>query len=364
MTGRATALVLESPRTLVRHEVELPDGTDDDGLLRVDACGLCGTDHEQWTGTLPLPFAFVPGHEVVGTVERVGPRAAERWGVSKGQRVAVEVFRSCGGCDPCREGAYRRCRRHGLADMVGAVPFDRPPGLHGGYATHLHLDPDSLLLPVPDALQPILASVFDPLGAGIRWGVTLPQTPPGAVVAVLGPGIRGLCVAAAVREAGAAHVLVTGRGPADHERLALAGSFGADRTVDVDEEDPVAVLKATTGGLADVVVDVTAKAPAAFAQALDLARPGGTVVVAGTRGWDAPTPGFHPDLIVGKELRVLGALGVDATAYRQALDLLAGGRYPFADLPRRIVGLDGVDGLLRDLAGEGQPPPVHGVVVP
>ena len=86
-----------------------------------------------------------------------------------------------------------------------------------------------------------------------------------------------------------------------------------------------------TRGLADVVVDVTAKAPEAFAQGVALARPGGTVVVAGTRG--GPVPEFRPDHIVFKELRVLGALGVDSAAYRAALTLLASGRYPFADLP-------------------------------
>ena len=65
-----------------------------------------------------------------------------------------------------------------------------------------------------------------------------------------------------------------------------------------------------------------------------------------------------------KELRILGALGVDTPAYRAALDLLARGTYPFADLPRREVTLDGAEGLLQDLAGEGGPPPMHGVIRP
>ena len=76
-------------------------------------------------------------------------------------------------------------------------------------------------------------------------------------------------------------------------------------------------------------------------------------------------PGVWPDLIVFKELRVLGALGVDVTAYRAALDLLVSGRYPFASLPRRCVGLDDVEELLATMAGERDDvPPVHGVLTP
>src|SRR5439155_7399969 len=108
---------------------------------------------------------------------------------------------------------------------------------------------------------------------------------------------------------------------------------------------------------------VTARAPAAFAQAVALARSEGTVVVAGTRG-EAATPGFHPDHVVYKELRIVGALGVDTDSYRQAFDVLATGRYPFAELPRAEVDLGGVDALLQAMAGEGDPPPVHGVVRP
>src|SRR5262249_61619579 len=105
------------------------------------------------------------------------------------------------------------------------------------------------------------------------------------------------------------------------------------------KDDPMRALRKATGGrLADVVVDVTAKAPTAFVQALQLARPGGTVVVAGTRG-PGEIAGVSPDYIVFKELRVIGALGVRVDAYRPAPAPLASGRYPFADLPRRCVRL-------------------------
>jgi alcohol dehydrogenase len=354
---------LEAPRRLVARNFAIPEIGDDDALLRVEACGLCGTDHEEYSGELHPGYAFVPGHESVGVVERVGPVAAARWGVAAGHRVAVEVFLSCGTCAQCAAGTYRRCERHGLRDMYGFVPADRAPGLWGGYAQYQYLAPDSLLLPVPDALDPVTATLFNPLGAGIRWAVTVPETKPGDVVVVLGPGVRGLSAAAAARDAGAGFVMVTGLGPRDAPRLALAHEFGADLEVDVSVDDPVRVLRGEVGALADVVVDVTAKAPGALAQAVSLARAGGTIVLAGTRG-STETPGFAPDLLVYKELRLLGALGVDATAYRAALDLLATNRYPFAELPRRIAGLDDADALLRAMAGDGDAPPVHGVIVP
>jgi alcohol dehydrogenase len=206
--------------------------------------------------------------------------------------------------------------------------------------------------------------MFNPLGAGIRWTVDVPQTKPGAVVAILGPGVRGLCAAAAASDAGAAFVMITGRGPRDADRLGHATRFGADAAVDVTTDDPIRVLKAATGGLADVVVDVTAKSPAAFAQAIALARPGGTVVVAGTRG-AVGALNFEPDHIVYKELRVLGALGVDVTAYRPAVDMLAGGSWPFADIPREVVGFDGLESLIQRMAGEGEvAPPIHAVFAP
>jgi alcohol dehydrogenase len=364
-SASARALVLERPRHLVIHDIPLPALGDDDALVRVEACGLCGTDHEQYTGELAGGFAFVPGHETIGIIETIGPRAAQRWQVAEGDRIAVQVLQSCRACDACLAGDYTRCKRHGVADMYGFIDVGRAPGLWGGYAEYQYLAPDSMVLFLPDDLDPILATLFNPLGAGIRWGATLPGTGDGDVVAVLGPGVRGLCVAAAAREAGAGFVMVTGFGPRDAERLALASDFGADLVVDVAVDDPITALRDATGRLADVVVDVTAKAPAAFAQAIKLVRTGGTVVVAGTRGWGIGAPGFFPDMVVMKEIRILGALGVDTTAYRAALDLLASGRYPFADLPRRCVGLDGAADLLATMAGDQDDiPPVHGVVTP
>jgi alcohol dehydrogenase len=248
--------------------------------------------------------------------------------------------------------------------MYGFIDAAKPPGLWGGYATHCYLAPDALVLPVPPVLDPVVATAFNPLGAGLRWAVELPGTAAGDVVVVLGPGIRGLAACAAAKRAGAGFVMVTGIGPRDRRRLDLASSFGADLAVDVGEQDPVRVLRAAAGRLADVVVDVTAKAATAPGQAIALARPSGTIVLAGTRG-DAAAPGFDPDLVVYKELHVIGALGVDTHAYTDALALLAADAYPFASLPRRTAGFAELETLLQAMAGDATGDrPVHAVFVP
>lgn len=365
MSPVAEALVLTGPHTLEPRTFALPSVTDDNARLRIEACGLCGTDHEQFSGLLAAPFSFIPGHEIVGIIDEIGDGAAARWGVAVGDRVAVEVFRSCRQCEPCRRGEYRRCIKNGLATMFGFVNVETEPGLWGGYATHLHLPPDAMLLPIPDALDPVLATAFNPLGAGIRWGATIPETKSGDAVIVLGPGIRGLCAAVAAREAGASFVAMTGLGPRDRNRLDIAHRFGVDVAIDIAVEDASVVLQQTIGRLADIVIDVTAKAPAAFAQAVALARPGGTIVLAGTRGGGG-APDFQPDNVVYKELRILGSLGVDVIAYRAAIDLLGAGRWPFAEMSRNVVGFDQLPALLETMSGSEPDsiPPLHGVFRP
>jgi len=336
-------------------ELPLPDIGDDDALLRVEACGLCGTDHELWSGAIAKRLPLVPGHEAVGTIERIGPAAAARWGLAEGDRVGVAPRQACGRCGPCAAGDPRRCERH-RGDTYGSIPLSTPPSLWGGYAEYQYLSPSSQLVRIPDTLDAPLAAMFNAVANGIRWGRVVPGTKPGDVVAVLGPGVRGLAAAAAAREAGARFVMVTGHGSRDAERLRMAREFGVDLTVDVAVDDPVAALEAAAGSLADVVVDVTAMAPAAFVQALELARDEGTVCVAGVHG-PGEAPGFRPDVIMSKQLRVLGTRGTDRPELHAAVELLATRRYPFERIPRATADLERLPGLLATMAGEGDSPP-------
>jgi alcohol dehydrogenase len=365
MTRDSRAMVLNSPRNLSLEHLPIPEIAPLSGLLRVEACGLCGTDHELYTGHLPTNGAVIPGHETVGVIEELGDGAAERWGVAVGDRVALECFQSCGECEPCRSGAYRRCVRNGTASLYGLTPTSVEPGLWGGYAEYHYLSPDSMLLPVPDSLGPADATLFNPIGAGIRWGADLPEVGPGDVVAILGPGIRGIAAVAAAREAGAERIMVSGFGDRDHPRLDAALEFGADVVVDSAVDDPVAAARDLSDGEgASVVVDVTANAPAALGQAVRMAAKAGRIVLAGVRN-SKETPGLNPDAILYKELTIIGALGVDAPVYRRALDLLASDKYPFRDLPREVVPIENAADILATMAGEsGKVPPVHAVLTP
>jgi alcohol dehydrogenase len=363
----AEALVLRAPRDLVLRQFQLPSVTEDDAVLRVEACGLCGSDYQAYAGELAdySCIGCIPGHETIGVIESIGARAAELWGVCEGDRVSVLPKRSCGKCPPCAAENYFACEVYSGEDMVfGYVSADREPGLYGGYSTHHYLPPGSMLLPVPPGLDLIEATFHNPLAGALTWVSGVGAVQPGEVVAILGPGPRGLSGVIAAKEARAGFIAVTGHGTADAERLQWARRLGADLTVDVSESDPVEALHAATGGLADLVVDLTSRAPSAFMDALHLARRGGRIVVAGLHG-GGEVRGFQPDLIVTKNLKIEGREGgVSRAARRAALDLLATGRYPVGELPHVVTNLDGVARLFDLMLAPSGDKPMHALVDP
>ena len=314
-TGRRALEMVELPRPRVGR---------DDAILRVEACGICGTDVEQYRGELDgiidLPYPLVPGHEPVGVIDEIGKDAAERWGLRAGDRVAVEPNLPCGGCRSCRTGSYEHCNGWARMMAYGFVPTSVEPAIWGGYATHLYLHPKAVLHKVPASIAPDVAVLFNPLGAGIRWGVTLPRTSLGATVVVLGPGQRGIASAIAVKLAGARLVIITGL-TRDRHKLDLALELGADVAIDVEREDLVPrVRELTDGDMADVVVDVTANATQPVVDAIDLVRAGGTIVLGGVKG--TAVPNFPSDKVVLRGITVIGARSVTAEGYRAALSII------------------------------------------
>jgi threonine dehydrogenase-like Zn-dependent dehydrogenase len=349
---RARAMVQYGVRDLRAESFAIPKIGDDDALLRIEACGICGSDYEQYDGTLRVRMPVIPGHEPVGIIEQIGDVARHRWGVTVGDRVAVETLIPCGYCRDCVLGRYRLCRGDGRGlSAYGYRPVETPPSLWGGYAEYLYLEPHALVHKMSREIAADLAVLFNPIGAGIRWAVNMPQLRIGETIVILGPGQRGLASVIAAREAGAGTIIVTGLSR-DERKLALCREFGADRTIDVERDDPVrAVREITDNALADVVIDVTAYATQAVTQGIALARRGGRIVLAGTKG-AKPVPDFLSDVIVGKELTIMGALGVDWPAYEAAIRLIESGRYPLASMHTHTLPLAEAERGLRLLAGD------------
>lgn len=343
---KALAMVQTAVRRLEPRELPVPEIDADSALLRVEACGICGSDYEQFEGLLRTPVPVVPGHEPLGRIEAIGDRAAQRWGVDVGDRVAVETMLSCRFCPPCLGGDYHLCRSRRIYSYI---PLSEPPGLWGAYAELMYLHPNSIVHKVDASLDPRLAVMFNPLGAGFRWAVEMPGTGPGDTVLILGPGQRGLASVLACREAGAAKIIVTGLA-ADARKLALAREFGAHHTIDVENEDAKRRVRELTDGLgARVVVDVSSYATAPVADALDFVSPGGTVVLAGVKGF-APVPDFVSDKIVMKEIRIRGAIGVTSSGYRNAIRLIESRRHPLARMHTHDFGLRDAELAIRTLA--------------
>jgi len=352
MANNSIAVVQTGPRRLEIREFPLPEIGRDDGLLRLEACGICGSDYEQYEGALGgIRYPVIPGHEPLGIIEKLGPIAAKRWGVKEGERVAVEVMLPCGFCDNCLSGAYRLCFGKGRMSAYGYTSCKEPPALWGGYAQYMYLDPHTVLHKVSHTVPPELAVLFNPLGAGIRWAVQLPGTTIGDTVVILGPGQRGLASTIAAREAGADTIIVTGL-KRDAAKLALAHEFGATHTINADEQDPVAAVREITGSRgADVVVDVAAFSADTVVQGIDMARRGGTVVLAGTKGTNMVKE-LMSDKIVFKELRILGAMGVDFHAYAPAIRIIESGRYPLAKMHTHTMPLEKAEHAIEVLAGK------------
>ncbi len=351
MAPTTRAVVQTGPRKLELRSLPVPEIDADSALLRVEACGICGSDAEQYTGVLPGAWPSVLGHEPLGIIERIGDRAARRWGVDVGDRVAVEALIPCGHCPACIDGRYPLCRGRGRMFGYSFVPLDQPPGLWGAYADLMYLDPMSIVHPVRRDLPAEIAVLFNPLGAGFRWAVEIPGTGPGDSVLILGPGQRGLASVIAARRAGARQIIVVGLSR-DRHKLDLALALGADHVIDSEEENVRRrVRELTQGRGVDVVIEVSANAPEPVAEALHLVATGGRIVLAGVKGFRA-VPDFVSDLIVVKEVTVRGAFGVTRRAYDAAIELIESGTVDLARLHTHDFGLERAEEAIRTLAGE------------
>jgi threonine dehydrogenase-like Zn-dependent dehydrogenase len=358
MTDMVRAVVQTGPRQMELREFPRPviAAPGDGALLRVEACGICGSDVEQYKGALgSRGLPMIPGHEPLGIIEEISPETAARWGVAAGTRVAVEILIPCRSCDLCLAGQYMQCKNR-PGSHGGYNPPERGLGLYGGYAEYMHLHPNSIVHPVRKDLPAQIAVMFNPLGAGVRWALQYGGVHLGSSVLVLGAGQRGLAAILASRYAGAGLIIATGLSR-DSRKLELAREFGADATINVEEEDTVTRVRELTGGDGvDVVLDLTPIATAPVLDAVSAVRWGGTVVLAGLKGRTAAgeprTVALPTDTLVNKALTVKGAFSVDAAAYTGAIALIESGKFPLEKMQTHRFGLERVEHAIRLLAGE------------
>lgn len=350
MSKKIRAAVQTAPRKIEIREFDRPKIGANDGLLRVEANGICGSDVEIYRGNIVMnPNPFIPGHEPVGIIEEIGAEAATRWGVQEGDRVALEVIVPCRSCRDCLTGRYQACRSRKYSHGVTGVEVE--PSLWGGFAEHMYLSPNSVMHKIDSSLPIDVASMYNPLGAGVRWAVHLGGVGLGDSVLVLGPGQRGLAAVIAAKAAGAGKIIVTGLA-SDSHKLQLALELGADHVIVADSgTDTVEeVMELTAGRGVDVAVDLTPMATAPITDALKAVKHGGTVVLAGLKG-NREIP-LVTDLIINRAVTVKGAFGVDAIANEQAIKILESGTVPIEKLHTHTFGLEEVGLAIETLAEE------------
>lgn len=345
---KSFAMVQTGKRVLEPMDIDIPDIDDDSAILQIEACGICGSDYEQYEGVLGTPIPAVPGHEPLGRIAAIGDRAALRWGVNVGDRVAVETMIACHSCSTCHGGDYHLC---GTRRIYSYIPLSDEPGLWGSYSQYMFLDRNSIVHKMDPDLPPEIAVMFNPLGAGFRWAVEVPDTKVGDDVVIMGPGQRGLASVIACRQAGAGKIIVTGLA-ADADKLKLAKLYGADYTIDVENEDPIRRVKEITGGKGvDVVVDVSSYAVKPVVDALSMVRAGGTIVLAGVKGFKA-IPDFISDLVVVQEITIKGAMGVTSSGYQAAIKTIESGTVPMAAMHTHNFKLEEAELAIKTLARE------------
>ena len=304
------ALLHTEPYRFDYTDVPEPDVGAEDVLVRVAACGICGSDVHGYTGETGrrLP-PIIMGHEAAGVVERAG---ADVGGIRTGTRVCFDSTVYCNRCGPCRRGEPNRCVRR---QVLGVSTPDVKR--HGAFAEFVVL-PHWTLVPMPEGLSFTQAALLEPVSIGLH-AASRADVREGDTALVLGAGPIGLFAMQAARLKGAETLIVSDLDPA---RLALARELGADVVVNPNEADLLeAVREATDGRGADVAIEAVGIG-VTVRQAIAATRAGGTVALVGNLEKRTEIPLQE---VISKELTLRGSYA-SSGEYRDAVDLVASGQ--------------------------------------
>jgi L-idonate 5-dehydrogenase len=293
------AYVIHKAEDLRLEEREVPQLTPAGVLIRIRAGGICGSDlhyyFEGKNGDFVIREPLIPGHELAGEVEEIGPEVSR---IRPGMRVAIHPGRNCGHCAACRAGRGNLCRN--VFFMGSASRF---PHMQGGLADYVVVD-ESQCYPVAEGLPFGIAAFAEPLAVALhaveRAGPVL-----GRSVLVVGGGPIGLLALLAARRAGAERICITDilDGP-----LGLAVRLGADATVNVAAKPAALSEEARSADGFEVAFEVSGN-PAGLASCLESVRPGSVVVQVGNLpAGRVPVAG---NLVMAKEIDFRGSMRFD-----------------------------------------------------
>lgn len=304
------ALLLKGPGEVVLEEIPVPEILDNEVLVEVKYCGICGTDVHSVKSCLPFKAGTYLGHEFSGQVAKVG-RNVEKWKVE--DRVVVRPRYMCGECYACRHG------RHSLCDYGFECGIGFNPGKEnaGAFAKFVRVPlPKWRLLHLPNEVSFEKGALVEPLACSLH-AVRISTLRPGDHTMVLGAGTIGLGVIAHLKNAGAGLIIAT---ETIEQRAELARKLGADYVFNpqVVSRLKERVLKLTNGLGVDIIFDCSG-VPQAFSSATKFLRRGGQIILVGVIEREVP---FLPMNFTYNEWEIKGSIAYYADEFPMVIEFL------------------------------------------
>ncbi len=318
------ALLLSEYNHLEVTDLPMPRPAADEVLIKVGACGICGSDVHGYDGASGRRIPpIVMGHEAAGTVAAVGSAVTR---ARDGDRVTFDSTLYCGACEYCQRGEMNLCN-HRQVLGVSTPDFRRA----GAFAEYVVV-PERVLYPLPEGVPFTAAAMIEPLAVAVH-AVKLAHLPENATAVVVGAGMIGLLVLQVLREFGCSRTYIT---DIDDTRLQLAEKLGATAIVNGKTADAVAEFQRLTSGAgADVALEAVGST-VTIKTAIDSVRKGGSVVLIGNI---APKVEIPLQAVVSREIRLQGS-AASAGEYPECIDLLARGAIKVDELISVVAPLE------------------------
>jgi S-(hydroxymethyl)glutathione dehydrogenase/alcohol dehydrogenase len=335
------ALLYAARQPLKIEDIHMPEVGDDDVLIKVAACGVCHTDLKVAEGRNRFTPPTILGHEVAGTIEQVGPRCKD---FKAGNRAIIGMRYKCGRCRYCLSARENLCERRPAPPSLKMIDGTIVTRWNvGGFAEYVAV-PSYMAFHVPDGMSMEEASI---VGCRVTTAYHAvkhrARLQPGDSALVIGCGGIGLNAIQFLKCFGAYPII--GVDIAD-EKLAAAKQFGATHVIDAKAEDPVAAVKALTGGGVDKAFEAIGN-PTTSDQVIQATRPGGTATIIGGLGsgpFTISSGGF-----VTKEITITGVSSRRANDVEEVLQMAKLGRIELKNLITRSYRHDQINEALADL---------------